>query len=164
MVSEAQRMINEAVNVDKKPFYLHFSTTLTHNPSALDALSDFTSTDSPKGTLTGSEVPTNTGMKSRATVLSEVDALGISNGNQRETAAGTIWLDDAIGALLRYLKDPSVDQYDNTFIVITILFKECIHISSPTTSNQIDSKNWYCIHSLNNLGDNGRSWRWFAIF
>merc|ERR1719361_3309620 len=54
MVHEAQRMINEAVNV-AKPFYIHFSFTLTHSPSPLDALSLFSNLDTPKGTLTGNE-------------------------------------------------------------------------------------------------------------
>merc|ERR1719461_2180517 len=116
MVSEAQKMIYTAVN-ENKPFFIYFSLTLNHDPSPLDALASFSNTDSPKGQLTGSEIPSNTGMQSRDDMLLAINSLGLWNSNQKEIAAGTMWIDDAVGALINYLKSPSIDQYDNTFIL-----------------------------------------------
>jgi len=49
MVSQSQRFIEEAQSEDK-PFFLYLATTLMHSPSAIDALTDFDYTASPKGT------------------------------------------------------------------------------------------------------------------
>merc|ERR1719361_248824 len=112
-------MINTAINDESKPFFIYFPLTLTHDPSPLDALENFSNLDTPKGILTGNERPFNTGMKARSTLFSEIEALGVTSEYQRDLFAGLKWMDDAIGALLDYLKDPSIDQYDNTMIVIT---------------------------------------------
>ena len=115
MVSEAQKMINTAVNVESKPFFLYFSFTLAHSPSAYDSLQFWTSLQSPKGELLGDEIPSDTRMKSRQTILNEADALRMSSFNTG-IAASTMWVDDAIGAMVNYLK--SIGEYNNTFIAI----------------------------------------------
>ena len=107
MVSQSQRFIDEAVDVENKPFFLYFASTLAHSPDVETALTSFSSTDSPKGTLTGDEVPDDTAMRSRAEIWSDA-------GNDR-LKAEFLWIDEMFGALIEYLKVKGV--YDDTFIV-----------------------------------------------
>ena len=41
--------IDDAVNVENKPFFLYFASTLVHAPNAQNALEDYTSSWTPKG-------------------------------------------------------------------------------------------------------------------
>merc|ERR1719242_665088 len=54
-------------------------------------------------------------MKSRQTIVDEANALWIRPMDM-DIVAGTLWVDDTIGAMMNYLK--SIGQYDNTFIAI----------------------------------------------
>eukprot|EP01084_Bolivina_argentea_P238887 401385_1 len=64
MVKCSQRFIDEAM-VNQKPFFLYFANTLTHSPSAKDGLLNYGIEQTPKGNLSGTNYPNNTGMDSR---------------------------------------------------------------------------------------------------
>ena len=106
MVSQSQKFIDHAVNVEKRPFFLYFAATLVHGPDAAEALHDYSYFGSPKGTLRGAEVPDDTSMMERQALLDSFD---------RDGVLSLAWMDDMFGALMQYLKDHNL--YDNTFIV-----------------------------------------------
>ena len=105
MVSRSQRFIDEAVDVENKPFFLYFASTLAHSPDVGTALRSFSSTDSPKGTLSGDEVPDDTAMRSRDEIWTEAGILA-NGGSTAEQGrfAEYLWIDEMIGALIHYLK------------------------------------------------------------
>ena len=65
MVSQSQRFIDEALDVEQKPFFLFFGSTLTKVTNTYESLFDNSYLDTPKGTLVGAEVPDDTLMSSR---------------------------------------------------------------------------------------------------
>merc|ERR1719242_2481364 len=67
MVSRAQHFIDEAVDDENKPFFLYFGSTLVHGPDGYieTTLTERDFTESPKGILTGDEVPDDTTMSDR---------------------------------------------------------------------------------------------------
>ena len=85
MVSQAQRFIDEAVNQRQQPFFLYFAATLVHGPDALTALKDYDYSETPKGTLTGKELPDDTAMTARAEIL--------ANAQSGDRIEG-VWMDD----------------------------------------------------------------------
>merc|ERR1712228_791008 len=90
--------------------------TLTHEPLIYEALFNYTKKESPKGTLNGDEVPDTT-MMTRQQVWSTATSLtGSTNMQRLNYLAGGVWVDDAFGALIDYLKLNNI--YDNTFIVV----------------------------------------------
>eukprot|EP01084_Bolivina_argentea_P059822 109280_1 len=118
MVHESIKFMNESIYDKQQPFYLYFSSTLTHGPSATTALQNWTYYSSPKGNLTGDDIPLNTGMTNRLKLWNNtLDLLtGSESNNDVDNIAGMVWLDDTVGALIKYLKDNNI--YDNTFITI----------------------------------------------
>lgn len=97
------------------PFFMYFNPTVPHDSADVhDALTDFDCRDTPEGRL--SREPVVKGMTRgsdcesyRETVLRRAD------GRNDNNHLGSIWLDDAIGALLQALDD--TDQLDNTFFL-----------------------------------------------
>lgn len=102
MVSQSQRFIEEAQALDR-PFFLYFASTLTHSPEVVDALNNHDFLESPKGTLSGSDVPNDTAMAPRE------DIPTWSGG------ASYLWMDDMVGAVMTYLEDNGLSN-DTLFI------------------------------------------------
>jgi len=101
---------------DDSPFFLYFNPTVPHSSgNVVEALTDFNCRQTSAGTL--SRDPQVKGMTDentsceqyRQTVLDR--AAGATDNNK----VGSIWIDDAIGALLTALEDS--DQLDNTFFL-----------------------------------------------
>eukprot|EP01084_Bolivina_argentea_P097460 175193_1 len=118
MVQQAEQFIDNAVDIEQKPFFLYFAFTLSHNDAASIAttLTNLSAAVTPKGVIDPRPKPSSIGMKTRRKILEEADAWGPRTRNSWNTAAGAIWIDDAVGALLNYLK--SKGEYNNTFIVL----------------------------------------------
>jgi len=119
MVSQAQRFIDTAVNVEQRPFFLYFATTLSHSITGQDAqqsLLDYTTSMTPKGVLQGDEVPTDVSMKSRTEMWKAAMDQSKGNFQQAYLAALTMWADDAIGALMGFLEDRRLR--DDTVVVL----------------------------------------------
>lgn len=97
--------IDQSVAQDK-PFFLYFSTTLTHVPKPLESLK-LDPRVSPIGML---DAPIEGVQPSRADVIARGQQLGIP-----EELWGSMWLDDGIGALTAKLREHGIE--DNTLIV-----------------------------------------------
>jgi len=100
--------------VEKKPFFLYFSHTLTHEPTVYDSLFRFTMRDTPKGELEGADIPSDTGMWPRMDVWEKVME-SMENGMRLNAVAAGIWMDNSLGAMMTYLK--KMGLYDDTMIV-----------------------------------------------
>lgn len=90
----------------EKPFYLYLATTLQHGPSPIGSLKNGNPLATPAGLL--NEAPAV--QPSRASVLKRVKDAGLP-----ESAAPSLWLDDAVGAILQKLTDLKLDQ--NTLVM-----------------------------------------------
>ncbi|MFI3316086.1 MAG: sulfatase-like hydrolase/transferase [Rikenellaceae bacterium] len=88
-----------------RPFFLYFSTTLHHGPTPQRSLPDEYQGVTSKG-FAHQEINT---LPARETLFERLKAEGI---DQKE--AYTLWLDDAVGALMQYLEDSG--QAENTII------------------------------------------------
>eukprot|EP01083_Nonionella_stella_P282301 960651_1 len=111
MIHEAQTFINQSLN-DEKPFFLYLATTLCHTPDILqNEVLSRPNTETPKGTLSGDQIPNNTGMQTRQAINATIHAAGFGDN---DAAACLIWVDDMFGALMKSL---TTDVADNTFIV-----------------------------------------------
>merc|ERR1719433_1079984 len=118
MVSRAQHFIDEAVDDENKPFFLYFASTLVHSAGdVFEALKTFSITDSPKGTLTGDEIPDDTSMRSRDEIwtMAAATRTGESFGVKKKIARN-YWIDDQFGALIDYLETKGV--YDETMVIL----------------------------------------------
>eukprot|EP01084_Bolivina_argentea_P145784 255441_1 len=117
IVDRAQYFINQSINILNKPFFLYFAHTLSHSPDMQKALLNYTYNDTPKGTLIGHDIPSNTGMLSRDNIWNKTLSYGHTKSFLNNIIAGTIWVDDSIGAMIQYLKNNNI--YNNTFIIVT---------------------------------------------
>jgi len=117
MVSSAQRFIDEAV-ADDKPFFLYFASTLTHSAGdVFTALDSFKNTETPKGTLTGADVPDDTAMATRAAIWHRARIAGTDQQFPvKKKLARYFWMDEQFGALIAYLQDVGV--YDDTMVIL----------------------------------------------
>merc|ERR1719385_706710 len=120
LVSRAQHFIDSALEEeeDTKPFFLYFASTLTHDSGdVFTALHDYSYTDSPKGTLSGDEVPDDTTMNSREEIweMARESGQGESFEVKKEYAMH-FWVDEQFGALVNYLKEKGI--YDETLIIL----------------------------------------------
>ena len=117
MLQQAQLFMDDAIDRDS-PFFLYFSSTLTHEPNVLHALTNFTNRDTPKGLLAVPQAPKDTGMSERDVILNKAlnSSVNISDPDELNMAAANIWIDDTFGALINYLKNKTI--YDDTFIVL----------------------------------------------
>lgn len=92
----------------ERPFYLHLCTTLLHG----GANAWRKSMDYPLASGEGELKALPAVMTPRAEVLKRVAAAGFENDKEK---VGEAWIDDALGALLRKLKDLKID--DNTLVL-----------------------------------------------
>ena len=107
LVNQSTAAIEDA-RATEKPFFLYFAPTAPHTPSTQQALFDFSVRDTPAGTLENDPLTPN--MPSRSDVWNR------AKGN--DLAAGSLWVDDALGALYKAIDD--VGEIDNTiFVVLT---------------------------------------------
>ena len=124
IVSRAQAFIDEAVDVEDKPFFLYFASTLVHGglSGLFDALTAGNYRDSPKGILTGDEVPDDTTMPSRDEIWANAEAMAeeqLGDGASypiKKNFAKYLWIDYQFGAIIDYLMDKSV--YRNTLVIL----------------------------------------------
>ena len=93
-----------------RPFYLHYCTTLLHGPEKSWRRSMDFPLVSGEGEL-NSPAP---GMTPRKEILKTVAAAGLDPDGR---AAGEAWVDDALGAVLRKLRELGLDQ--NTVVLFT---------------------------------------------
>merc|ERR1719361_830018 len=114
MLHNAKKFINNSVNVEKKPFFLYFSHTLTHEPWVYDSLFRFSIRDTPKGELKGDDIPSDTGMWSRPYLWEQVME-AMDNGERLNAVAAGMWMDNSLGALTLYLQQMGL--YDDTMII-----------------------------------------------
>ena len=94
-----------------KPFFLYMAPTLVHSPSAVASLRA-----DPRATSRGPvEVPRV--QPSRESVLARASALGLGpKGRINDKAAGAIWLDDGVGAVLQKLE--ALGLAGNTLVLL----------------------------------------------
>jgi len=115
MVSRAQAFIDEAVDVERKPFFLYFASTLTH--SAGDVHEALTTEEwekgSPKGTLSDSEVATT--MLTRKEIWNWAK-LKEGSFPLKTKYARYYWLDQQFGALIEFLRNKGI--YDETMVIL----------------------------------------------
>ena len=115
MVSQSQKFIREA-QANNKPFFLYFASTLTHAPDVKAALNDFSYLDSPKGQLTGEDIPDDTSMMSRADIWALAEAQDKPRESQTTEWATYHWGDATFGALIDFLEAEGL--YEDTFVVL----------------------------------------------
>eukprot|EP00928_Gymnodinium_smaydae_P081382 TRINITY_DN64918_c0_g1_i1.p1 TRINITY_DN64918_c0_g1~~TRINITY_DN64918_c0_g1_i1.p1 ORF type:complete len:544 (-),score=52.82 TRINITY_DN64918_c0_g1_i1:54-1685(-) len=108
----------EFIESGDEPFFLYFNPTVPHTPSVEAALNDYACTKTPSGVLQNE--PQVEGMTKgsscaayRSTVISRNSA---SNEKDKDTNLGSIWSDDALGALMTALSKKGA--LDNTFIAV----------------------------------------------
>eukprot|EP01084_Bolivina_argentea_P298345 514110_1 len=118
MISQSQKFIKQSIT-DNKPFFLYMAHTLTHTPDVFDSIFNTDPNLTPKGILTGDDQQclSKTNMSDRCDIWAAAEALGFTKDNDKDYAAAYLWIDNSLGALIKYLKDFGI--YDNTFIVIT---------------------------------------------
>ena len=116
IVTEAKNGMEQG-RLSGKPWFMYVAFTICHTPSAKDAINSYSYEFTPKGRLTGDEIPSpdKSGMKSREQMADDLAALAIRMRMTEEKIAGIMWTDEAVGALMQYLKDSN--QYDDTFVV-----------------------------------------------
>lgn len=98
-----------------EPFFLYFAATVPHNPNLQDALA-LSPKNTPAGILDDEPVCS---MPGRDTLEGRVDVGVIEDRRARRTAVskaiGTVWFDDAVGAILGHLEDEGV--LDDTLVI-----------------------------------------------
>lgn len=94
----------------EKPFFLHMATNVIHGPEHAANIVDLDPTLCYGGRLR--EDPTPAHGTGRQSLLDRLKEAGVPATHR---SVGMLWLDDAIGALVRELKESG--QYDNTLIV-----------------------------------------------
>ena len=110
MTNTSLDAIETAVAADK-PFFLHFTPTNPHPPSNEEALLNFSVLETPAGTLS---VEPATTMPSRQSV---VDRAVTDEDGFRDSSMGTVWIDDALGALIDGID--ALGVLNNTIIIFT---------------------------------------------
>ena len=111
LVSLSVNAIEEAHAADS-PFFLYFAPTAPHSATSIErALFDFDARDTPSGRLESDPV---TNMPSRENVWERASGFG----DDADVAAGSMWVDDALGAI--YQKLVALDILDDTIIIVTM--------------------------------------------
>lgn len=92
---------------DKKPFFLYFATTLPHGPLKAERAWNADRTITPLGKIDKApEV-----MPHQSTIPTRLEEAGFRVNDRK---ANLLWMDDALGALIKSLKENG--QYENTII------------------------------------------------
>ncbi len=133
---------------EEKPFFLYFSTTLHHGPTPQRSLPEEYEKVTSKGYI-DNEIDL---LPERSTLFERLKAEGID-----ESEAYTLWLDDAVGALMNYLEESG--QADNTIIFYmsdhgidqkSTMYEGGIHIPLMVWGAGVEAKGQECdrlIHS-----------------
>lgn len=108
MTSTALDKVETAVNKDQ-PFFLYFAPTTPHSPSNTVALRKPLRL-TPSGWL---DSDPDSGMPDRSTVIDRRVV-----GPFRDESIGTVWTDDALGAIIARLE--ALNVWDNTILVVTM--------------------------------------------
>ena len=124
IASRAQAFIDEAVDVEDKPFFLYAASTLVHGGvgALYDALTTRSYTESPKGILTGDEVPDDTTMPSRDQIWADAEAMAQAQLGEDCTTMITknyakyLWMDYSFGAIIDHLRSKEI--YRNTVVIL----------------------------------------------
>ena len=116
ITDQAQTFLRNST--DNRPFFLYFNPTAPHGSGdVLEALTQYPCTATPEGKLAQEPVVPNmtagtTCAKYRQTILDR------ARGSTDQTVLGSIWVDDAVGALFAILED--IGQLDNTFFLFQL--------------------------------------------
>ena len=110
MVETSLEAVTAAVDA-KKPFFLYMAPTGPHSPKVEEALFDFSLRATPSGMIDHDPVTT---MRPR----SEMWAAAAQTNLNQDVAAGIMWVDDMLGAMIDGLEDLNV--LDNTFFVVCL--------------------------------------------
>ncbi|MEM7627609.1 MAG: sulfatase-like hydrolase/transferase [Planctomycetota bacterium] len=121
MTDETNRVIREQAEGDA-PWFAYHATTLPHPPETVDSLQA-----DPRITLLGLRDEHLDAQASPASVLARTEAHGPYHGGhpydvphgefRASEAAGILWLDDAVGAMLAELE--ATGQLDETVVIFT---------------------------------------------
>mmetsp|Transcript_12786 Transcript_12786/g.25436 ORF Transcript_12786/g.25436 Transcript_12786/m.25436 type:complete len:446 (+) Transcript_12786:38-1375(+) len=118
MVNTSLTRMQEA-SITDTPFYLYFAPTAPHqNANNEAALLNYSVRATPSGTLSAEPATT---MPSRQSVIDRVDShydASASDSSVRDSRIGTVWCDDALGALIDGVE--ALGQLDNTIFVVTM--------------------------------------------
>ena len=93
-----------------RPFFLYMAPTLVHSPSAVKSLQSDPRT-TPLGYIDIRDV-----MPSRESVMERARAVAAKNPGLLDKAAGSIWLDDGVGAILDKLD--ALGLRENTLVIL----------------------------------------------
>ena len=115
MTATAITHIDHSLDKDK-PFFLYFAPTAPHSPKVSTAINEFSVLDTPNGTL-AEDPNVIAGMPARSTITSRINGKGIPT-SERNDALGTVWCDDALGALIDHLE--SKGEANNTIVIFTL--------------------------------------------
>ena len=117
MLDVSQNFMNESIDVYDKPFFLYFAHTLTHTPLGSVAMFDYNYTDTPKGILTGDDIPypSKVYMPEREDIWNKTVSEGWS-ANRFDTILKSRWMDETLGGLYKWLKIKGI--LDNTIIMV----------------------------------------------
>eukprot|EP01084_Bolivina_argentea_P033175 61396_1 len=110
MVHKTKEAISNAQTADN-PFFIYFAATLTHSPDVYTSLSNSNGINK---TPAGSVSNLNHGMTSRSTLKDIVDN---ASGGAPDKAAGYIWIDEQLKAIISHLRD--IGELDYTFFIFT---------------------------------------------
>ena len=128
MVSRAQAFIDEAIDVEEKPFFLYFASTLIHGPEAstFATLTTRHYNETPKGILSGDEVPDDISMDSRDKIWNEALQLASELSSTeigvflpfatKMEYARHLWMDAQFGAIIAYLRSKRI--YRDTMVIL----------------------------------------------
>ena len=114
VTSEALKVIKEE---SEDPFFMYFNPTVPHDANSVGgALKDFSCRDTPAGKLTSD--PVIPGMTEEYGGDCDAYRKSIYDRAEDYDDLGAIWVDDAVGALLRALKEQ--DILDKTIFVFQV--------------------------------------------
>jgi len=115
VAAEARRLLRQCASTST-PCFLHVNPTTPHSPSVMDALTTGASTAAPEGTVASPDA--DSGMPTRANVISRADAVAPSASDTRKNAiAGAMWTDDVLGAVVSELE--ALGIFDDTLLVFS---------------------------------------------
>ena len=102
-----------------EPFFLYFNPTAPHDSGdMLDALRWFSCRDTPEGWLSSDPMVTGMTADYGGCAAYRESIFDRAKGSTDSNVLGSIWVDDAIGALFQILED--IGELDNTFFLFQL--------------------------------------------
>jgi len=114
MVDEARKFVEEAA-ARGQPFFLYFASTLVHTPDVLQALTEFTSRQTPEGVLEHNPGD-SVSMWPRPRFYEYARSLAAAAGADEAEFVSYLWMDQQFGALVDVLRDSGL--YDDTLLIL----------------------------------------------